>query len=143
MINHEKAERKKYYIISSIIMVLAIACACFGAIPGLILFGGIAIFCFVIAEQAKERAERLQKDLDTMDTRDLDAEKRQAELRVQIASNERDRLNAAQHPQCSICKGFNTRKITDAERVVSVAAIGLASSKIGKQFECLDCKYKW
>ena len=48
-----------------------------------------------------------------------------------------------EHPECPICKSHNTRRITTASRAVSVATVGLASSKIGKQYECLTCKHKW
>lgn len=52
-------------------------------------------------------------------------------------------LQLIQHPKCPNCGGRNTARISTANRVVSVATIGLASSKIGKQYQCYDCKHKW
>lgn len=46
-------------------------------------------------------------------------------------------------PRCPHCHSPKIRPISTANRVASVAAIGLASGKIGKQFECLNCKFKW
>lgn len=52
-------------------------------------------------------------------------------------------INAAQHPQCPACHGYNTQRISTTKRVVSTSLIGLASSTIGKQYECIDCRHKW
>lgn len=142
-IKRKQADRKKYNIISAVLIVPAIACVCVGSIAGLVLFGGAAAVCFIIAEQEKQSANKLQEEIDTMDTRDLEAEQKQIELQAKIAGREAAQKRLAEHPPCPMCKSSNTRHITDAARLVSVAAIGLASSKIGKQFECLDCKYKW
>lgn len=46
-------------------------------------------------------------------------------------------------PRCPHCNSTKIRPISTTSRMVSVAAVGLASGKIGKQFECLNCKYKW
>ena len=46
-------------------------------------------------------------------------------------------------PRCPHCNSTKIRHISTANRMVSVATVGLASGKIGKQFECLNCKYKW
>ena len=45
--------------------------------------------------------------------------------------------------RCPHCNSTRIRHISTANRMVSVAAVGLASGKIGKQFECLNCTYKW
>ena len=49
----------------------------------------------------------------------------------------------AQHPQCPACNGFNTQRISTTKRIVHIGVVGLASSTIGKQYECLDCQHKW
>lgn len=51
--------------------------------------------------------------------------------------------NAAKHPTCPICGSHNTERISTLNRTVSIATIGLASSKIGKQYQCKNCKHKW
>lgn len=45
--------------------------------------------------------------------------------------------------KCPICGSTNISKISTLNRSVSVATVGLASSKIGKQYECKNCKHKW
>lgn len=45
--------------------------------------------------------------------------------------------------KCPICGSTNVGKISTLNRGMSVATVGLASSKIGKQYECKSCKHKW
>lgn len=45
--------------------------------------------------------------------------------------------------KCPICGSTNVSRISTLNRGVSVATVGLASSKIGKQYECKKCKHKW
>ena len=44
---------------------------------------------------------------------------------------------------CPMCGSKKVKKIGTINRAASVATVGLASSKIGKQYECDDCKHKW
>jgi len=47
-------------------------------------------------------------------------------------------------PVCPICQTKdNVRRIGTLRRSISVVTWGLASSKIGKQYECTRCKHKW
>lgn len=46
-------------------------------------------------------------------------------------------------PKCPICGSTNIKRITTANRAVSVLTLGILSGKIGKNYECLDCKAKW
>lgn len=45
--------------------------------------------------------------------------------------------------RCPACKSSKVRRISTTSRVVSVAMVGVASSKIGKSMECLNCGYKF
>lgn len=45
--------------------------------------------------------------------------------------------------RCPVCGSSNIKRISNTSRVISIAIIGLASSKIGKQYECRNCKHKW
>ena len=44
---------------------------------------------------------------------------------------------------CPMCGSKKVKKIGNVNRAASVVTMGLASSKIGKQYECDDCKHKW
>ena len=44
---------------------------------------------------------------------------------------------------CPVCGSKNTVRITTTSRAVSIAAFGLASGKIGKQYKCNSCKHMW
>lgn len=45
--------------------------------------------------------------------------------------------------KCPVCGSTRVNKISTANRAISVLAWGFASSKIGKQYECKNCKHKW
>lgn len=45
--------------------------------------------------------------------------------------------------KCPNCGSLKINRISTLNRTVSVATVGLASSKIGKQYECKSCKHKW
>lgn len=51
-------------------------------------------------------------------------------------------MNAVPH-KCPVCGSTDTNRISENSRAFSVAVFGLASSKIGKQYECKSCKHKW
>lgn len=61
------------------------------------------------------------------------ARETQAELREWQLS----RLDNA--VQCPYCKSWDTDKISTASRVASVAMVGVASGKIGKEWHCNKC----
>ena len=42
--------------------------------------------------------------------------------------------------RCPNCQSTNVKKITTGSRMASIALVGIASSKIGKQYECKNCK---
>lgn len=70
--------------------------------------------------------------------------RRQIEARAaaQKTRQELDEYNAKSRPnavQCPYCKSWQTEKIGTGERVVSIAVVGPASGKIGKQWHCLKC----
>lgn len=50
---------------------------------------------------------------------------------------------ALKHPTCPLCGSNNTERISTLSKAISVGTIGLASSKIGKQYQCKNCKHKW
>ena len=45
--------------------------------------------------------------------------------------------------KCPICNSTNVERITTFDRSFSVAMVGLASNKIGKQYKCKNCKHMW
>lgn len=45
--------------------------------------------------------------------------------------------------KCPVCNSVNIKKISTIGRIASIATLGLASSKIGKQYQCNKCGHKW
>ena len=46
-------------------------------------------------------------------------------------------------PKCPTCGSTNVKHISTLNRAVSIGVFGLFSSKIGKNYECQNCKMKW
>lgn len=123
--------------------------------PGLTILGFLIFVVFLILDIAyiKElyKLHKYKTSLSDSNTT-LELEKMmETDKRVQEAIAKSKEAQAAQkqrqykldHPKCPTCGGTHTRRITTASRAISVTATGLASRKLGKSFECLDCKYTW
>lgn len=100
----------------------------------------------------KKYREKIYSDINTLEIVEslIDADKKVdkiiAEQRAKQINQQKIRKEhqyKLDHPKCPNCNGYNTKRITTVNRAISVSVVGLASSKIGKSFECLDCKYKW
>ena len=46
-------------------------------------------------------------------------------------------------PKCPTCGSTNVKKISGGKRWFGVGLFGLASSNVGKTYECKNCQYKW
>lgn len=98
--------------------------------------------CFVLAYGKLYEDYKLLKDPEKYAA---DQERRrqiEARAAAQKTRQELDEYNAKSRPnavQCPYCKSWQTEQISTASRVISVAAVGLASNKIGKQFHCNKC----
>lgn len=118
-----------------------------------IIFGIITAISFIIAaicyglSRKYHREELVAKgEFDSVEDVLKQESKEDAERDERIQKERRERadaIKAAQHPQCPACKGYNTQRISTTKRVVSTSMVGLASSTIGKQYECNDCLHKW
>ena len=62
-----------------------------------------------------------------------------------IKRNKKEAFLASQKPTitCPYCKSTNVKKITTANRIAGAAVMGLASSNIGNQWYCNNCKSKF
>lgn len=58
----------------------------------------------------------------------------------QAARKEQQDLASGKRVICPYCKSTNTEKISTVSRAVSVSLVGVASSKLGKQWHCNNCK---
>lgn len=69
--------------------------------------------------------------------------KKRQTIQSKVAATQSTSITNQHKLKCPICGSTNIRRISTLNRGVSVAAVGLASSKIGKQYECKSCKHKW
>lgn len=81
-------------------------------------------------ERERQEYERKQKALET--ARQVEKWKAKQQEQQDLASGKR--------VVCPYCKSTNTEKIGTLNRAVSVSLIGVASSKLGKQWHCNNCK---
>lgn len=65
------------------------------------------------------------------------------EAKAAHARAEAERLKQKNAPKCPMCNSTNIERITTMDRSVSIAMVGLASGKIGKQYKCKNCKHMW
>lgn len=77
------------------------------------------------AKREKEASERAKKKAE----KKREEQERQAEI--------------AKNLKCPICGSRDVERIGTGNRVASVAMVGIASGKIGKQYRCKSCKHMW
>ena len=94
-----------------------------------------------ILEQEKTQKEKNKKKRNEEATRKEEEIKRKAELNC-IKENQQlqQDLASGKRVVCPYCKSTNTEKISIVSRAVSVSLVGAASSKLGKQWQCNNCK---
>ncbi len=109
----------------------------------LIIFGIVIAGIVIYNYNKKVDRYNLKKNNPEEYSKLLKLERDRAEAE-RIARQRAEQNRLALLPECPICKSkTNVKKISNMDRSVSVAMVGLASSKIGKQYECTKCKHKW
>lgn len=83
---------------------------------------------------ALQMYELAQRDPDAYRRRILEAKRIVANAEAQKWLN---------RPKCPQCGSDKIVKISTTNRAVSIAVTGLASGKIGKQYQCKNCKHMW
>nr|WP_326184752.1 hypothetical protein [uncultured Oscillibacter sp.] len=141
----ERKTQRKMVFIAATLSFIAISSFIFDAILLGLLFTLPAGVIWYLIYLCRGSVGRFEKELHVAET-DMEQYQRILKNRTIDANaqlRQAQAINEAIHPTCPKCGSHSTKKITTLDRSVSVAAAGLASSKIGKQFECKDCKYKW
>lgn len=85
-------------------------------------------------ERINSKPVRTQKEI---------AEREKAKAERQRRVQEYKKTANSNLPKCPTCHSYNVRPISSLNRAVAVFAWGLFSNKLGKTYECLNCKYKW
>lgn len=71
------------------------------------------------------------------------AEKIDKEVNENVRNIHLTPIQSPNVPKCPTCGSTNIKRISTANRAVSIGLFGLLSGKIGKNYECRDCKAKW
>ena len=86
------------------------------------------------------KCPKCNQQLIKLSTENKQLDKQVNEIRKEIQEHQEKQSNI---PKCPTCSSTNVKHISTLNRAVSIGVFGLFSSKIGKNYECLDCKAKW
>ena len=108
----------------------------------LIIFGVCVLGCAINLFEKRISAYNLSRNNFEEYQRQVICEQDEAQRRWEAERTAKAKQQANM-PKCPNCGSTNTVKIGTLNRAASVVAVGLASSKIGKQYQCKNCKHKW
>lgn len=99
-----------------------------------IIFFGLCIYGIIVSinNSAKEW-EKLDK---------MTPSEKAEYLRKQKEAEDKAKYNGLKYT-CPMCKSNKIKTISKTSRGTSIALFGGSSDKIGRLYECNDCKYKW
>lgn len=105
------------------------------------------IICFVAAfpgyNENVEEYKLAQQDFETYKRKKLKEQKEKEQKREQEQNKKYNSYRQTVILQCPLCYSTNVVRISAVSRTMSVSAFGLASDKIGKQYQCKNCKHMW
>lgn len=96
------------------------------------------IFWFIIA------ASSYRDDVKKYNKAQQDFKAYQAEeVRRKKLAIEMSAIGGTNALKCPICNSTSVKRISTLSRAASIAAVGLASAEIGKQYKCSGCGHMW
>ena len=147
---------KVYLIQGFVFLIIAIALLVFGlwaSSTGGIVFVGLGVFVFVIAvvsfnEHKKAVHKHHLANTDYAAYEEYIKNEREKERETQeFLQKQKDEKEAKKYNnykyKCPMCGSNKIANISTAKKVVSAELLGLASDKIGKTYQCDECKYMW
>ena len=95
-------------------------------------------------EEANEIIKNVQQ-LSKEQQRNPNVNSTKSEKTINIVQPYCDQFRTEHSIRCPNCGSTNVKKISATKRLFSAELFGLASSSIGKQFQCMEknCGYKW
>ena len=86
-------------------------------------------FAFKQRNEAAKREREAARSARAKEAKRLEEQQRQSEI--------------AKNLKCPICGSRDIERIGTGSRVASIAMVGIASGKVGKQYKCKYCKHMW
>ena len=86
------------------------------------------------------KCPKCNQQLIKLSTENKQLDKQVNEIKKEIQEYQENQSNI---PKCPTCGSTNVKHISTLKRAVSIGVLGLFGSKIGKNYECLNCKAKW
>lgn len=102
----------------------------------------ILFICYIKGKYDLEKAnyEKAMRDFEAYKRNELyrkkEEEKRRMEYQASQIAGQQAKIEKV---KCPYCNSYNTSKIGVISRGVSIGLVGMASSKIGKQWHCNNC----
>ena len=127
-----------YEIVATILFILM-----FGSNPPALI---LEIICFILLPAIfylKSYFSRLEDFNLSEQNPEAYQQKKMKEQKAALANAEAERIRQMNAPKCPHCNSTNIERLTTMDRGISLAAFGLASGKIGKQYKCKNCKHMW
>lgn len=114
-----------------------------GIIIGLVDNDGFTIFAGIVTAIVSiwGRESNYKSDMEKYNLAVTDMEKYRKKVLEEQQKTEERLANSL--VKCPNCGSTDTKKISTTSKVASVAMVGIASGKIGKQYQCKKCGYKW
>lgn len=100
-------------------------------------FGVGAWLCYEGYKQYNKKKEAYELSLKNFE------EYQKQQIKEEDERRRREEIRIANAVKCPMCNSPNTERIGSVDRAVSVAMVGVASGKIGKQYKCKNCKHMW
>lgn len=139
----EQPQRPKMGIVGWIYIIVLFFICCIVAMANTewviipLFWGGlifsISYYVFVLEDYLKA-IKKYKYDMERA-TQNFERYKREELRRIE---EERKSL-----PKCPLCGSRYIERISTVSRITSIWMVGLASSKIGKQYKCTDCGHMW
>ncbi len=139
-----------------IILIIAIAILVFGfwafSSGGIIFvvlgFFAFAVACFLFNEYRKDVYKHNLAKKDYNAYKEYINQEQQKEKETQeFLQKQKEEKTAKKYNnykyKCPMCGSNKIVNISITKKVVSTEALGLASNKIGKTYQCDECKYMW
>lgn len=133
-------------VVWSIICIWSFSVSEHGSLGLLIV---LAFFCAAggwgLLIMSNGSVEQMENDINTA-SKSVEEYQKVVDARLEYTRIQSEKMKAEEalkHPKCPNCGSTNTVAISTLNRAASVALVGIASGKIGKQYECKKCKYRW
>lgn len=97
---------------------------------------------FILRDISKDTSF-IQAMIDLREKDPIEYQLKMSQFKTNLAQQKVEKENCTNTPHCPTCNSTNIKKISSLSKAGSVAAFGLFSRKIHKQWHCNNCGSEW